>query len=66
MAPLTAGSAAALLTKSRYDPAIASQLEEYVHTQCKNQTYDVDANLALLKLYQVASQRMLRYPGFVM
>ena len=52
MAPLTEASAAALLEEKRYDAAILPQLEEYVHAQCKGGTYDLDCNLAVLKLYQ--------------
>jgi len=42
----------ALLAASRYDPAILPQLEAFVEAQCAEQTYDIDANLAILKLYQ--------------
>jgi len=35
----------------RYDPAIIPQLEAYVKDQLEQDTYDVSANLALLKLY---------------
>lgn len=53
MAPLTeASTIAALLEEKRYDAAILPQLEEYVHAQCKGGTYDLDCNLAVLKLYQ--------------
>ena len=43
---------AELLKTSRYDPAILEQLEPYVTAQCTGGTYDLDANLAVLKLYQ--------------
>ena len=45
---LDAASCAALLEKSRYDVKILPQLEEY----CAGSSYDLDANLATLKLYQ--------------
>lgn len=35
----------------RYDPVIIPQLEAYVKDQLEQDTYDIDANLALLKLY---------------
>ena len=57
-ASLTAESAAALLASSRYDPAIIPQLEAYVDAQCASQTYDLDANLALLKLYQFHPEQL--------
>ena len=41
-----------LTESNRYDPSIVPQLEAYVETQCADQTYDIEANLALLKLYQ--------------
>ena len=49
---LTKETAAALLASSRHDPAILPQLEAYVDQQCKDRSYDLDANLAVLKLYQ--------------
>lgn len=49
---LDEASGAALLEKSRYDPSILPQLEQYVTSQCTNATYDLDCNLATLKLYQ--------------
>jgi len=51
-APLTPATCAALLSKQRYNPEILPQLEAYVATQCEGSTYDLDANLAVLKLYQ--------------
>ena len=44
---LDAASCAALLEKSRYDLKILPQLEEY----CAGSSYDLDANLATLKLH---------------
>ena len=49
---MTPESAAALLQKERYNPEILPKLEAYVEAQCKENTYDLDANLAVLKLYQ--------------
>lgn len=34
----------------RYNPANVEVLEDYLATQCKNNEYDLEANLALLKL----------------
>jgi len=36
---------------ARYDPQNASILEEYLGEQVRDDTYDLMANLALLKLY---------------
>lgn len=33
-------------------------LEEYVHQQVRDGTYDLDANMALLKLYQFYPDRV--------
>ncbi|KAL1515425.1 hypothetical protein AB1Y20_002051 [Prymnesium parvum] len=52
MAGLDAASCAALLEKQRYDPSILPQLEAYVTAQCASGTYDLEGNLATLKLYQ--------------
>ena len=52
MAALTTATAATLLEESRYDVAILPRLEAYVDAQCSSQSYDLDANLATLKLYQ--------------
>lgn len=49
---LTTESCAALLLKQRYNPDILPQLEAYVAAQCAQSTYDLDCNLAVLKLYQ--------------
>ena len=51
-AALTPATAKALLEKQRYDAAILPQLEAYVDAQCASQSYDLEANLATLKLYQ--------------
>ena len=42
----------ALLSKQRYNPEILPQLEAFVAEQCAKNTYDLDCNLAVLKLYQ--------------
>lgn len=34
----------------RYNPETTGVFQEYVAQQCENQTYDIYANLALLKL----------------
>jgi len=39
-------------TAQRYDPAILPQLEAHVEAQCASQSYDLEPNLATLKLYQ--------------
>ncbi|NWI62716.1 EIF3K factor, partial [Todus mexicanus] len=36
----------------RYNPENLSTLERYVETQAKENAYDLEANLAVLKLYQ--------------
>jgi len=36
----------------RYNPETTTVFQDYVVSQCENQTYDCYANLALLKLYQ--------------
>merc|ERR1712050_18969 len=36
----------------RYNPANLNTLECYVDLQCRDNTYDLEANLAVLKLYQ--------------
>ncbi|CAD0013436.1 MAG: Uncharacterized protein AUREO_001960 [Aureobasidium pullulans] len=36
----------------RYNPETTTVFQDYVSSQCENQTYDCYANLALLKLYQ--------------
>merc|ERR1712087_79614 len=45
-------SCAALLAKQRYNPDILPELEAFVDAQCANASYDLDCNLAVLKLYQ--------------
>ncbi len=45
-------SCAALLQQRLYDPAILPSLEAYVDSQCAEQLYDLECNLAVLKLYQ--------------
>ena len=49
---LTPESCAALLAKQRYNPDILPQLEAYIKAQAAKNTYDIDCNLAVLKLYQ--------------
>ncbi len=40
------------LHRRRYNPENRHTLEEYVQMQCRDHGYDLEANLALLKLYQ--------------
>ena len=49
---LTPATVGPLLAASRYDPAILPQLEAYVEAQCASGSYDSEANMAALKLYQ--------------
>jgi translation initiation factor 3 subunit K len=39
-------------TAKRFDAAILPQLEAHVDAQCTSQSYDLEPNLAVLKLYQ--------------
>merc|ERR1712087_1040243 len=48
---------AELLAQQRYNPDILPALEEYVTAQCADGTYDLDCNLAVLKLYQFHPER---------
>ncbi|KAK7794290.1 hypothetical protein R5R35_014574 [Gryllus longicercus] len=41
----------------RYNPENLPTLECYVEHQCRENTYDLEANLAVLKLYQLNPQR---------
>jgi len=36
----------------RYNPENLKKLERYVQVQCQENVYDLEANLAVLKLYQ--------------
>ncbi|KAK9461342.1 armadillo-type protein [Lipomyces oligophaga] len=47
-----------LSTLARYNPEAVQDLQEYVFTQCSSGSYDIMANLALLKLYQLNVERM--------
>jgi hypothetical protein len=42
-----------LIKESRYDLEILPELEAYVEHQAATNAYDLEANLACLKLYQV-------------
>lgn len=42
---------------SRYNPENLQTLESYVDYQSRENTYDLEANLAVLKLYQFNPQR---------
>ncbi|CAH1261537.1 eukaryotic translation initiation factor 3 subunit K-like [Branchiostoma lanceolatum] len=53
MAEAMRATVAALLHGiDRYNPENLATLERYVDLQCKENTYDLEANLAVLKLYQ--------------
>eukprot|EP00245_Coleochaete_scutata_P001688 TRINITY_DN12118_c0_g2_i1.p1 TRINITY_DN12118_c0_g2~~TRINITY_DN12118_c0_g2_i1.p1 ORF type:complete len:232 (+),score=43.55 TRINITY_DN12118_c0_g2_i1:129-824(+) len=41
-----------LVARNPYNPDILPQLEVHVHYQVANQTYSLDANICLLRLYQ--------------
>ncbi|KAK1280157.1 Eukaryotic translation initiation factor 3 subunit K [Acorus gramineus] len=47
-----------LVAVNPYNPDILSDLENYVHEQVSSQTYNLDANLCLLRLYQFEPERM--------
>jgi translation initiation factor 3 subunit K len=46
-----------LLQADRYSPEIIPQLEKFVQQQVDSKTYHLEANLALLKLYQFHSDK---------
>ncbi|KAJ6923076.1 eukaryotic translation initiation factor 3 subunit K-like isoform X1 [Populus alba x Populus x berolinensis] len=47
-----------LVAVNPYNPDILSELENYVNEQVSSQTYSLDANLCLLRLYQFEPERM--------
>lgn len=47
-----------LVAVNPYNPDILSDLENYVNEQVSSQTYSLDANLCLLRLYQFEPERM--------
>ncbi|XP_031491220.1 eukaryotic translation initiation factor 3 subunit K [Nymphaea colorata] len=47
-----------LIAVNPYNPEILPDLESYVHEQVSSQTYNLDANLCLLRLYQFEPERM--------
>lgn len=47
-----------LVAVNPYNPDILADLENYVNEQVSSQTYSLDANLCLLRLYQFEPQRM--------
>jgi translation initiation factor 3 subunit K len=51
------GEVSKLLQADRYSPEIIPQLEKYVQEQVAAKTYNLEANLALLKLYQFHSDK---------
>lgn len=47
-----------LIAVNPYNPDILPDLENYVNEQVSSQTYNLDANLCLLRLYQFEPERM--------
>ncbi|XP_008783088.2 eukaryotic translation initiation factor 3 subunit K [Phoenix dactylifera] len=47
-----------LVAVNPYNPDILTDLENYVNEQVSSQTYSLDANLCLLRLYQFEPERM--------
>jgi translation initiation factor 3 subunit K len=47
-----------LVSVNPYNPDILPDLENYVNEQVSSQTYSLDANLCLLRLYQFEPERM--------
>ncbi|KAK7347919.1 hypothetical protein VNO80_22462 [Phaseolus coccineus] len=47
-----------LVAFNRYNPDILPDLENYVNDQVSSQTYSLDANLCLLRLYQFEPEKM--------
>ncbi|KAM1155885.1 hypothetical protein ACFX2B_026466 [Malus domestica] len=47
-----------LLAVNPYNPDILPDLENYVNERVSSQTYSLDANLCLLRLYQFEPDRM--------
>ncbi|KAF6139817.1 hypothetical protein GIB67_009664 [Kingdonia uniflora] len=47
-----------LVAVNPYNPDILPDLENYVNEQVSSQTYSLDANLCLLRLYQFEPERM--------
>ena len=47
-----------LVAVNRYNPDILADLENYVNEQVSSQTYSLDANLCLLRLYQFEPDKM--------
>ncbi|XP_028759969.1 eukaryotic translation initiation factor 3 subunit K-like [Neltuma alba] len=52
------GYAEQLVAVNRYNPDILPDLENHVNEQVSSQTYSLDANLCLLRLYQFEPERM--------
>eukprot|EP00029_Vermamoeba_vermiformis_P013750 TRINITY_DN8677_c0_g1_i1.p1 TRINITY_DN8677_c0_g1~~TRINITY_DN8677_c0_g1_i1.p1 ORF type:complete len:210 (+),score=69.57 TRINITY_DN8677_c0_g1_i1:23-652(+) len=51
------GEVSKLLQADRYSPEIIPQLEKYVQEQVDKKTYNLEANMALLKLYQFHTEK---------
>lgn len=47
-----------LTTLKRYDVSVIKDLEDYLKVQCQENFSDVNANLALLKLYELSSEAL--------
>lgn len=47
-----------LTTLKRYDVSVIKDLEDYLKVQCEENFIDVNANLALLKLYELSSESL--------
>jgi translation initiation factor 3 subunit K len=47
-----------LVALNPYNPDILNDLEKFVNEQVSSQTYNLDANLSLLRLYQFEPERM--------
>ena len=60
LAPVDPAIEAMLVGMERYNPSNVNPLEAYVEAQCFNGTYNLDANLALLKLYAARRPRKRR------
>nr|AFK49177.1 unknown [Medicago truncatula] len=54
----TAYTVEQLVAFNRYNPDILPDLENYVNDQVSSQTYSLESNLCLLRLYQFESEKM--------
>jgi len=58
---MNADSINKLIESNRYNIEILPQLESYVRQQLEKQTYNLEANLALLKFYQFHPEKTQRF-----